>query len=314
MTSETIENRIRKGTKIEGLFGMFDILGYKSLIKNDIDYCIDIYYNCIYNKHLAAIAFADSHTTDLQPSVQPKLLAISDTFILYHEYYPNENNFEKLQRASAFIISSCYLLRLAFEAGIPLRGAISFGEYYIDKENTIFLGRPIVEAHEIEVSQDWSGAILCESAHNIIKPMFEDNNLESCILEIKKNNDECKTCNRTCLFDLNEYLVEYKIPYKEGTKKGLALRWDDFAVRDLFGIGLENININSSTGKTNKYNEIYINVEERFGAHKKDTNSKIKKKIENTSIFFGYLNDIFSNQFIMKKFHRAYKPHKIKRD
>ena len=138
MTSETIENRIRKGTKIEGLFGMFDILGYKSLIKNDIDYYIDIYYNYIYNKHLAAIAFADSHTTDLQPSVQPKLLAISDTFILYHEYYPKENNFKKLQRASAFLISSCYLLRLAFEAGIPLRGAISFGEYYIDKENTIF--------------------------------------------------------------------------------------------------------------------------------------------------------------------------------
>ena len=76
--------------------------------------------------------------------------------------------------------------------------------------------------------------------------MFEDNDLESCILEIKKNNDECKTCNRTCLFDLNEYLVEYKIPYKEGTKKGLALRWDDFAVRDLFEIGLKNMYVFSS--------------------------------------------------------------------
>ena len=35
MTSEAIEIQGRKGTKIEGLFGMFDILGYKSLIKKD---------------------------------------------------------------------------------------------------------------------------------------------------------------------------------------------------------------------------------------------------------------------------------------
>jgi len=49
MTSEAIENRINKGTIIEGLFGMIDILGYKNLIKNNIySYFIHICYNCIH--------------------------------------------------------------------------------------------------------------------------------------------------------------------------------------------------------------------------------------------------------------------------
>ncbi len=314
MTSEAIEIQGRKGTKIEGLFGMFDILGYKSLIKKDIDYVLNVYYNSIYNRHLAALAFADSHMTNLQPSVQPKLLAFSDTFIFYQEFYPNEEIFKKLQRVSAFIISSCYLLRLAFEGGIPLRGAISFGEYYIDKENMIFLGHPIVEAHDLEVSQDWSGAVLCDSAYNLIKPMIEDKDLKSQILQIKTNED-CKLCNRTCPFDLNEYLVEYGIPYKGETQRGMALRWDDFAVRDLFGIGLENININSVRGDLCECLEIYGIVKERFGSHDKGIDDReIKNKIENTSKFFEYINNIFLKEFKMKGFKRSYIPSKINRD
>jgi len=196
-----------------------------------------------------------------------------------------------------------------------LRGAISFGEYYIDKENTIFLGYPAVEAHDAGISQDWSGAVLCNSAYNFVKLMLEDTDLQNEVLQKKANGEECKDCNRVCPFDLNEFLIEYKIPCKKSTLKGIALRWDDFAVRDLFGIGLENININSETGDIDDYHGIYRKVQTRFRAHNKDIKDDgIKKKIENTSKFIEYINNIYSKDFTMNKSRKFYIPHRIKYD
>jgi len=310
----TTENRCRKGEKIKGFFGMFDILGYRNLIKNDLNDVINIFDSLICKRHLLALALADSHTTNLQPSVQPKPLAFSDTFIFYQQYYSHESSFAKLQRASAFIISSCYLLRLAFEGGIPLRGAISFGEYFIDTDNMVFFGTPAVEAHDAGISQDWSGAILCDSAWNFINPMLEDANLKNHVLQIK-SNDECKNCDRTCPFDLTEFLVEYEIPYKNLALKGIALRWDDFAVRDLFAIPLDNININSKLGYIDDYQGICRTIQDRFGAHNKNTGKDdVIKKIENTSKFMETINNIYSKEFTMRKFHNSYIPYKIRLD
>jgi len=50
------------------------------------------------------------------------------------------------------------------QKGIPLRGAMAFGELYVDKENDIFFGKALVEAYRFGEHQDWIGFLLTPSA------------------------------------------------------------------------------------------------------------------------------------------------------
>ncbi len=307
MIATAAEYQNMKGKKMIGLFGMFDILGYRALIKNNIDYVIGLYDRSLYGIHNLALALGNNHTTDLEPSVQVKPLVFSDTFIYFQEFIFNETNFQKYQRTLAFIVYSCYLLRLAFDQGIPLRGAISFGEYYVDEKNICLLGAPVVEAYDEGRNQQWSGAVLCDSAFNIINPLLNDKELKDLFLQIK-TNDECKNCNRPCIFDHNDFLIEYYIPYKESPQKGMALRWDDFMARNLLGLGGNNVN------KSN-YLDIVQVVSNRFHAHNKDIDSsEVEKKIENTSKFIHDVNNIYSKDFTMDEFHGSLIPRKIKQN
>ena len=108
---------------------------------------------------MLALAFGNLHTADISPSVEAKKLMFSDTFILYQDFDSQEDSIKKLQRAFAFMIYSSYFMRFAFEAGIPLRGALSFGEYYIDEKYICFLGKPVLEAHDESNKQNWCGAV-----------------------------------------------------------------------------------------------------------------------------------------------------------
>lgn len=47
---------------------------------------------------------------------------------------------------------------------IPVRGSISCGSLYVDRENDLFFGKALVEAYEYGEAQDWIGFILCPSA------------------------------------------------------------------------------------------------------------------------------------------------------
>ena len=49
-------------------------------------------------------------------------------------------------------------------AGRMIRGGISFGEAYIDEEESVFVGKPIVEAYQLEKRQQWAGVALTEKA------------------------------------------------------------------------------------------------------------------------------------------------------
>lgn len=49
------------------------------------------------------------------------------------------------------------LSRSLWKKALPHRGAIAFGECHLDRDREIFLGEPIVDAHEWEQRQDWMG-------------------------------------------------------------------------------------------------------------------------------------------------------------
>jgi hypothetical protein len=57
---------------------------------------------------------------------------------------------------------------------VPLRGAISYGECIVSTDPIYYLGRPILEAYELEKRQEWAGVSLCPSAAERVDPESEN--------------------------------------------------------------------------------------------------------------------------------------------
>ncbi|RJR46390.1 MAG: hypothetical protein C4576_10920 [Desulfobacteraceae bacterium] len=66
---------------------------------------------------------------------------------------------------------SRWFLYFLIESHIPARGAISFGEFYADKKNSLYFGKALIEAYEYGESQDWIGFVLCPSAETKLNKM-----------------------------------------------------------------------------------------------------------------------------------------------
>ena len=69
----------------------------------------------------------------------------------------------------AFVEVCSFLLRRMFDVGLPLRGGISFGEFFI--HDTFFSGRPIIDAYQHSESLQLSGCILAPSAAQLYGQM-----------------------------------------------------------------------------------------------------------------------------------------------
>jgi hypothetical protein len=58
---------------------------------------------------------------------------------------------------------------------LPLRGAVAFGELFVDRTNQIHIGPALMQAHILEASQAWAGAIIDTSVTDKHKPEDVDN-------------------------------------------------------------------------------------------------------------------------------------------
>jgi len=115
-----------------------------------------------------------------------------------------------------FLGKVCHLLRQAFELGIPLRGAVSYGEYYIQEDKGCFIGYPIIEAHNEESKQNWSGATLCKSAWDKLWAARNES------MEIQ--GEGRGSYLKGFFSPLNcPFLEKYHIPYESSHIEGFAL-------------------------------------------------------------------------------------------
>ncbi len=131
--------------------GYFDLLGTKKIISTNNHLSVfSVYGNAIEQ-------FKNMKNTI--PDIQP--LWFSDTFMIYSEDM-SINGFGEVSHIASWV---CYDLIMK---GIPVRGSISYGEFYADKDNSLFFGKPLIEAYEYGEAQDWLGFILCPSVENIL--------------------------------------------------------------------------------------------------------------------------------------------------
>jgi len=122
----------------------------------------------------------------------------SDSIILFSEDNTSKSCLNLLTYAWKFH-------QVLLGAGVPIRGGITHGEMYINKEQQIFLGKALTDAYLLEKNQQWIGVAIDKSVFTAFPDL--DNLL--------KANDL-----------LNSVFFEYDVPLKDGiTQKMRTLNW-----------------------------------------------------------------------------------------
>ncbi|WP_139834223.1 hypothetical protein [Pseudomonas sp. B11(2017)] len=67
-----------------------------------------------------------------------------------------------------FVAAVSLLLELGFKNRLPLRGAISLGDFLYDSERNIFLSERFPELAKFELKQEWAGCSILEHAEQLI--------------------------------------------------------------------------------------------------------------------------------------------------
>jgi hypothetical protein len=101
-------------------------------------------------------------------SVAIKWLVFSDTVLLTLDMKKVEPPSHRLMYWFVFLAHCSSLWKSMFAFGLPLRGAITTGEYLVEK--TCFAGRPIVEAYKLANDINCAGVVIADSAIELFKP------------------------------------------------------------------------------------------------------------------------------------------------
>jgi len=185
---------------------MVDILGFKRLVKttsvHDIVGRIDGLLRYIQSAAVLMGASVVSKNKSSDKNIglfKFNEMHFSDTIFLWTNIIKEPDARRANVEGGVFISLIARLVSRAFLADIPLRVGIGFGECYIDPQRKIFVGNPIVDAHEVESIQEWIGGALHP---NVPTPIVAGTGA----------------------------IIDYKIPVKVQSKTHLtkALKWPDF--------------------------------------------------------------------------------------
>jgi hypothetical protein len=166
-----------------GLLGWLDILGYSSFVENsDLAYAGEIIREVIATAQSSSGERIDSIVADFQAPQEyreklanvvretknsTKWIIFADTIVLALSVPQSEPSSKARLRLATFFEQAKNLTAEFFFAGLPVRGAISFGQFYAHDTLPLFAGKRLVEAHKFADAQQWSGCIFtpaCEAA------------------------------------------------------------------------------------------------------------------------------------------------------
>lgn len=141
-----------------------DILGFANLVQeNQLDRVIQTHLSTLRKSLHHAIH--QGEFPDEVPSLQALqdqdalgLAWFSDTILIYTQEDTDHNLMALLSCLSWLLFETIYTV------GTRLRCGVSYGEAFIDAENSIYVGKPLIEAYHLEEAQAWSGGALTPQA------------------------------------------------------------------------------------------------------------------------------------------------------
>jgi hypothetical protein len=137
---------------------LLDILGFKALIE-------EMTPEQLYEATLGHFAEMLERAADLHYRGEIKSAAFSDSLFLWSFAQPMpDGQPDAFACVEDMCITVYWLMHAAMRRCIPLRGAIAYGHCLVADGPLGFIGKPIVEAYQLERAQAWAGVSLHPSA------------------------------------------------------------------------------------------------------------------------------------------------------
>ena len=242
----------------KGLVAYFDILGFTAIAAST-----DI---------VGAAEFVERELLSIPSKIQDEVkrkrgpldrsdthsVIFADSILIWYSV-PEREFCEGLHWHYFFSICSRFMQRM-FENGLPLRGAISAGEFFI--KDHCFVGKPITDCHELAARTEWAGCTIVRGAQE----------------ELEKTNPDWETI-------LEQDCVPYRVPFKEDqlanakTTPSLVLKWHHFGAWHPNG----------------PMPDIRENVHRSFKAHEKAFPENAALKARNTIAFLEFVSTLYVN-------------------
>ena len=151
----------------DGVFAMLDVLGFRHRMDTvPLEDLRDTVVGALISSALTAELLVN-HDRSRAGYLSEALLRwafFSDTVVLW---LPSEER--RAKSALASITYTCQvMLAKAMWLNVPLRGAIAYGRCIVSRDPVYYLGKPILEAHDIEQRQQWAGVVLCKTASELV--------------------------------------------------------------------------------------------------------------------------------------------------
>lgn len=235
----------------KGIIGFFDILGYQNIIENnqieDAAQIIEEHLVTLPELTLKELT-KDMNEDALNPFRERfskiKSLIFSDTILLSLDL---SNEKEELLGASWFqFLAFCAIFfQKSFLKGLPMRGVIDFGSFYIS--GNCFAGKSIIDSYKLGGNLNFSGCVFTNNAKEEAEKIFQ---------------------TETKIYNLNDLACNFYAPLKDNSQMTLLLpNWThpflDFRV---------------------DCSDIRKTIFNSFLAYKKDIPVNVLKKIENTEL------------------------------
>jgi hypothetical protein len=232
-----------------------DILGFKDLVRaNSLIKVTQLIRHVIQDGCVRAVL----RGADPGSATSLDVRIISDSIIIWTDS-DEPTEFMNL------VVAMRFLLALTFVQGVPLRGAIAWGELDLVSDHAggsiqteSVVGKALVDAYEAEGVQEWSGGLVTEEAARRYAMLVAPGTVQSTPGE-KPSIDVMNGLG---------WLIPFDIPTRDGKIRGEAIGWPTV------------LNEKVSRGA----------IRDSFSDHGKSINGGVDLKIENTIRFVDSCN------------------------
>lgn len=249
------------------IVAFFDILGFSQLVDVDTDEELARAARLI-KQQLVDMPQNAAKKMDVWPPLFNKQLhwcIFSDSILLWYEIPPQE---PEVYYWFYFFKVCTRLMKQTFNAGLPLRGAISTGKICVDDH--CFVGKSIIECHKLANRTDWAGCVVTRAAKIRLKQLWSRTESGS----MRKNMEQ------VCLI--------YKVPMKNSKdvdehrrkcRSQMVIKWfhDDLwtAPDDIAAIPRV--------------------ARKSFKAHGKHLTRDAERKLKHTTEYLMFVNSLYAN-------------------
>ncbi|MGD8786577.1 MAG: hypothetical protein PVJ60_04065 [Phycisphaerales bacterium] len=143
------------GAKNKRYVAFFDILGFKEAVQNDLDEAWGALEDVRVSMEETLNTFIKTPDEIILTRNSERTAAtnFSDSILIF-SLKGNSNDLHSI------LILSTALFAKSLNRCVPLRGGISYGNFYCNYEKNLFCGVPMIRAYELAESAQWSGIII----------------------------------------------------------------------------------------------------------------------------------------------------------